>query len=128
MFRFTIRDVLWLTVVVGLSIGWWLDHRTTTAKHFNAELEVVRRDLMLKHVDEFLEGPNGSKEMLKIFRDHYRKMSFQTAPRRLMSYFTVHDTLWMTAMAVVSLGIGGAWWSARRRAKTLQKRLGPSNT
>jgi hypothetical protein len=23
MFRFTIRDVLWLTVVVGLSIGWW---------------------------------------------------------------------------------------------------------
>jgi hypothetical protein len=22
MFRFTIRDVLWLTVVVGLAIGW----------------------------------------------------------------------------------------------------------
>lgn len=27
MFRFTIRDVLWLTVVVGLAVGWWLDHR-----------------------------------------------------------------------------------------------------
>jgi len=25
MFRFTIRDVLWLTVVVALAIGWWLD-------------------------------------------------------------------------------------------------------
>ena len=24
MFRFTIRDVLWLTVVVGMAIGWWL--------------------------------------------------------------------------------------------------------
>src|SRR5262245_1335057 len=24
MFRFTIRDVLWLTVVVGLAVGWWL--------------------------------------------------------------------------------------------------------
>ena len=23
MFRFTIRDVLWLTVVVALSAGWW---------------------------------------------------------------------------------------------------------
>ena len=23
MFRFTIRDVLWLTVVVGLALGWW---------------------------------------------------------------------------------------------------------
>jgi hypothetical protein len=27
MFRFTIRDVLWLTVVVGLGIGLWLEHR-----------------------------------------------------------------------------------------------------
>jgi hypothetical protein len=24
LLRFTIRDVLWLTVVAGLSIGWWL--------------------------------------------------------------------------------------------------------
>ena len=23
MFRFTIRDVLWLTVVVGMGVGWW---------------------------------------------------------------------------------------------------------
>jgi len=27
MFRFTIRDVLWLTLVVGLSLGWWIEHR-----------------------------------------------------------------------------------------------------
>jgi hypothetical protein len=27
MFRFTIRDVLWLTVVVALSVGWLIDHR-----------------------------------------------------------------------------------------------------
>jgi hypothetical protein len=26
MFRFTIRDLLWLMVVVGLAVGWWLDH------------------------------------------------------------------------------------------------------
>jgi hypothetical protein len=25
MFRFTIRDVLWLTVVVGMALGWWID-------------------------------------------------------------------------------------------------------
>jgi len=25
MFRFTIRDVLWLMVVVGLAVGWWLE-------------------------------------------------------------------------------------------------------
>jgi hypothetical protein len=27
MFRFTIRDVLWLTVVVAVFAAWWLDHR-----------------------------------------------------------------------------------------------------
>ncbi len=31
MFRFTIRDVLWLTVVVAvgltLGLGWWREHR-----------------------------------------------------------------------------------------------------
>jgi hypothetical protein len=26
MFRFTIRDVLWLTVVVALGVGWWIEH------------------------------------------------------------------------------------------------------
>ena len=25
MFRFNIRDVLWLMVVVALGVGWWLD-------------------------------------------------------------------------------------------------------
>jgi hypothetical protein len=27
MFRFTIRDVLWLTVVAALAVGWWVDRR-----------------------------------------------------------------------------------------------------
>jgi hypothetical protein len=31
MFRVTIRDVLWLTALVALAVGWWLDHRATTA-------------------------------------------------------------------------------------------------
>jgi len=26
MFRFTIRDVLWLTTLTAVSVGWWLDH------------------------------------------------------------------------------------------------------
>jgi len=25
--RFTIRDLLWLTLVVALVVGWWVDHR-----------------------------------------------------------------------------------------------------
>ena len=27
MFKFSIRDVLWLTMVVGLTVGWWVERR-----------------------------------------------------------------------------------------------------
>ena len=27
MFKFTIRDLLWLTVVVALGVAWWMDHQ-----------------------------------------------------------------------------------------------------
>jgi hypothetical protein len=27
MFRFTIRDVLWLTALVAIGAAWWVDHR-----------------------------------------------------------------------------------------------------
>jgi hypothetical protein len=40
MFRFTIRDVLWLTVVVSLGCGWMLDNRTK-----KGELARLREDL-----------------------------------------------------------------------------------
>ena len=38
MFRFTIRDVLWLTVVVGLACGWGIEHREAKqARRLRAE-------------------------------------------------------------------------------------------
>jgi hypothetical protein len=40
VFRFTIRDVLWLTVVVGLSVGWWLDHHEGLGENYRLILLV----------------------------------------------------------------------------------------
>ena len=31
--RFTIRDLLWLTALAAVSVGWWLDHRHQGASH-----------------------------------------------------------------------------------------------
>jgi hypothetical protein len=31
--RFTIRDLMWLMVVVGLSVGWWLNRRQILTEH-----------------------------------------------------------------------------------------------
>jgi hypothetical protein len=36
--KFTIRDLLWLTVVVALSVGWWLD-RSALIRHYENTFE-----------------------------------------------------------------------------------------
>ena len=45
MFRFTIRDVLWLMVAVGLSVGWWMEHvrLSTVRSHASALRTSLRR-------------------------------------------------------------------------------------
>ena len=40
MFRFTIRDVLWLTGVVALAIGWWADNRRIDEATARLEKEI----------------------------------------------------------------------------------------
>jgi hypothetical protein len=40
MFRFTIRDVLWLTVVVALLAAWWLDRRSSLAQMDEAQHDI----------------------------------------------------------------------------------------
>ena len=40
MFRFTIRDALWLTVVVGMGMAWWVDRSQLIDK-----LKVAQHDI-----------------------------------------------------------------------------------
>jgi uncharacterized protein HemX len=32
MFKFSVRDLLWLTVVVALGVGWWVDHNQSNKR------------------------------------------------------------------------------------------------
>jgi hypothetical protein len=46
MFRFTIRDMLWLMVVVALACGWWIEHqRVASLWHRFSEVEAKRSEL-----------------------------------------------------------------------------------
>ena len=46
MFRFAIRDVLWLTVVVALLMGWWIDSRLSRQSQ-----DVLREQLDAQRVE-----------------------------------------------------------------------------
>ena len=53
MHRFSIRDLLWLTVVVALAVGWWLDRakladiaREAQAQAAETERERAKWELM----------------------------------------------------------------------------------
>jgi hypothetical protein len=43
MFRFTIRDVLWLMVVLAVVVAWWLDRIETNRVH--SDLEAKNQEL-----------------------------------------------------------------------------------
>jgi len=65
MFRFTIRDVLWLTVVVGMGLGW--------ASHVRAiRTEILTLNRMMKECVE-----NGKKH-LELIRELQRAQATTT--------------------------------------------------
>jgi hypothetical protein len=66
MFRFTIRDLLWLMVVVALAVGWWVerDHSERLAKS-KATLEDDVRDIWQER-DPFAPlNPEGKLDAIK---------------------------------------------------------------
>ena len=54
MFRFTIRDVLWLMVVVALGTVWWLERRQLITRVEKAEQAY---DSTLLLLERFEDGP-----------------------------------------------------------------------
>jgi hypothetical protein len=42
MFRFTIRDVLLMTVIVAVAVGWWIDRRRYVADADRARADLQR--------------------------------------------------------------------------------------
>ena len=55
MFRFTIRDLLWLMLVVGLGMGWWIERHRVTAE--DREILQVAKALGLKMEKAKTGGP-----------------------------------------------------------------------
>jgi len=66
MFHFTIRDVLWLTVVVAMGLGWSLDHAREYSLRRKAEWQ---RDALASIFDEQGQLPHVQSERIWVYRD-----------------------------------------------------------
>jgi hypothetical protein len=51
MFRFTIRDVLWLTVVVALAVGWWIGNRMSSQTEAALRAQVEAQMIEMKALE-----------------------------------------------------------------------------
>ena len=70
-FRFTIRDLLWLTLVVALAVGWWLDRSRLAGPAAEAPVLKKQLDATMSHfydTDELkaqIESLQGQLETLR---------------------------------------------------------------
>jgi hypothetical protein len=55
VFRFSIRDVLWLPVVVGLGIAWWIDRQTHSSEVSRLNDELKQHKLALQWLETYGE-------------------------------------------------------------------------
>ena len=62
MFRFTIRDVLWLTVVVAMGVAWWIDRRQLTEYH--RRVEELQAEALVNSFDDVEAGKKLWQEKL----------------------------------------------------------------
>ena len=46
---FTIRDVLWLTLVVALMVGWWTDHLLSDRRHRREKNDLIDENARILH-------------------------------------------------------------------------------
>jgi len=42
--RFTIRDLLWLTLVVAMAAGWWIDHKPQRLEFSQSAKQLIMID------------------------------------------------------------------------------------
>jgi hypothetical protein len=67
MFRFTIRDVLWLTVVVALGVGWFVERWRNEQVREEAYLQGAADDnaVWLHQYNEYRENVSKSLERVR---------------------------------------------------------------
>ncbi|MBC7853208.1 MAG: hypothetical protein IAF94_07210 [Pirellulaceae bacterium] len=67
--KFSIRDLLWLTVVVALTLGWVLDHRRLSEKAKAAELKAQTAELFASSAEHLARMLDRYGWHMRVFPD-----------------------------------------------------------
>jgi len=60
--RFSIRDLLWLTVVAALAVGWWLDHAIIQQERQRISLQQVEMNQKIEDLDKLRDSVRALQE------------------------------------------------------------------
>jgi len=52
MLRFTLRDLLWLILVIAMALGWWTDRKLMQRRHRREWEALYDENAMLRHETE----------------------------------------------------------------------------
>lgn len=73
MFRFTIRDILWLTVVVAMVVGWLVDRRALLASADLGQSKYLALQRLVKESSHHVEYDGDMPVGIKMFM-HIREV------------------------------------------------------
>ena len=78
MFRFTIRDVLWLTVVVAVCLAWWVDRveftRSRNAQALELSTARTKAAALVQLLDHLIENELDPGEGITIDTRFYKRV------------------------------------------------------
>ena len=77
MFRFTTRDVLWLTVVVALAVAWWIDRR---AQSSDASNRTKKHQAEVAQLESEIANLNNLIDQIRLMNSWWKSRPRSEAP------------------------------------------------
>ena len=78
MFRFSIREMLWLTLVVALTVAWWTESYRT--RQWKQRAEIAAGQLEAENLGKMVFGDQGATFVSWQYDKSIRETHFRTDP------------------------------------------------
>ena len=79
--RFSIRDILWLTILVAVAVTWWLEHRASVRMQaqLRQQARQVRRELFNVHRARAQANIAAVHEWVRVLTEQVRAAELEAA-------------------------------------------------